>query len=675
MDSNEMLEYQKREQMIIKDELYETPQKMIDLTKEELEAKRGKLKGSKMSSQLEAHLSHEKLLYGKQKAEETYSEKEMYAMHSGLRSEMVNLDEDTSRSKDSGLMRDVKGALIDLTLLYHRSLENLMSKSGFDSYEQELNQRYDNLIQRCQVYENARSPISRSGKHRKKMVISIREKCEAEKQYMINALHQIFEETMTMPPENAKRKLVNLCLDDCLRLARTTVVNGVEEFENNGNNSDVIMIKVANNETKFFKSVEILAKTPEQSINNIYDKNFSMKKKKDANEIAAGIYVDKLNSLYADEPYEKAFKSHLIRFVYDIYDAYAAHQKELHKAQKNNVEPDVLSIKEKAFEDSIASKVDIAKSVLQMQLQVEGADAGYVEKAMEYFSNSLTADRNKLLFLAKTFGPALNSYSIAANNGIEGGTNLTYRNVASCRMRDLCGMKKNILVESRFGMIKKDGKTKYGLIMDKAKGESVTVFKDKYMGDKYQVMFTPEAAKQLIQLQLLDQICGQLDRHGENMFFDYKVIGNKVYVTGVTGIDNDQAFGQVSQDELLNGKNRMVSLKWLKRVDRETYEMIQNLSMEKIRHELADCGIKEAEFKAMEQRILAIQQQLKKEKDNYPNEDDFFLSENNFTNISQSYDTKVSSSNTGGTILSDLNSHNMLNIEKIPNDNPGNDQS
>jgi hypothetical protein len=58
----------------------------------------------------------------------------------------------------------------------------------------------------------------------------------------------------------------------------------------------------------------------------------------------------------------------------------------------------------------------------------------------------------------------------------------------------------------------------------------------------------PVLQRALNKLQLLDAICGQVDRHAANMFVDTDAQG---LVTGLQGIDNDMAFGSKMQGDAL----------------------------------------------------------------------------------------------------------------------------
>jgi len=72
---------------------------------------------------------------------------------------------------------------------------------------------------------------------------------------------------------------------------------------------------------------------------------------------------------------------------------------------------------------------------------------------------------------------------------------------------------------------------------------------DRNPGNTNQIaMDDPVLQRSLNRLQLLDAICGQVDRHMGNLFIDKDPTGK---VTGVQGIDNDMAFGSKMEGDVL----------------------------------------------------------------------------------------------------------------------------
>ena len=85
---------------------------------------------------------------------------------------------------------------------------------------------------------------------------------------------------------------------------------------------------------------------------------------------------------------------------------------------------------------------------------------------------------------------------------------------------------------------------KKGVVMMPAAGEDGDysgLYSNMALFDRSQMENSPSLTKSIAELQLLDYICGNVDRHIGNLFFQFK----NGKMTGVQGIDNDTAFGSL----------------------------------------------------------------------------------------------------------------------------------
>ena len=122
----------------------------------------------------------------------------------------------------------------------------------------------------------------------------------------------------------------------------------------------------------------------------------------------------------------------------------------------------------------------------------------------------------------------------------------------------------------------------------------------------------PVLQKALNQMQIVDAICGQLDRHAGNWFLETDKTGN---VTGVKGMDLDMAFGKELTDP--DGKQASKAM-WYRgmpqMVDAELGERILQLSVTNIEDAvkglLGDDEVRAlvSRFTIVQGKILAIQQ-------------------------------------------------------------------
>lgn len=119
----------------------------------------------------------------------------------------------------------------------------------------------------------------------------------------------------------------------------------------------------------------------------------------------------------------------------------------------------------------------------------------------------------------------------------EGGVvNMSRRNVATSRMASLLGLEELIAKSQTVDITDEaTGRLIRGNLMDQAEGIEYADASEDMINGKV----TSSFLRDVTNLQVLDVLCGQLDRHGGNMM--YKVENGNI--TGVQGIDNDAAFG------------------------------------------------------------------------------------------------------------------------------------
>ena len=149
----------------------------------------------------------------------------------------------------------------------------------------------------------------------------------------------------------------------------------------------------------------------------------------------------------------------------------------------------------------------------------------------------------------------------------KGTYNVSRRNVAVSRVAELLGVGNLIAKSQTARIIDSKGREMTGNLMAGARGKSAMTIsteyaqqqaeeyfkkkdvKDASMGDFYagvkEMGSDPKLQKMLSSLQVLDNLCGLQDRHGENFFVETDDNG---MATSVQGIDNDYSFGAVVLD-------------------------------------------------------------------------------------------------------------------------------
>ncbi|WP_028234513.1 DUF5320 domain-containing protein [Pseudobutyrivibrio sp. MD2005] len=201
--------------------------------------------------------------------------------------------------------------------------------------------------------------------------------------------------------------------------------------------------------------------------------------------------------------------------------------------------------------------------------------------------------------------------------GIAPGSIISNRNVSTSRVAKKLGVK-DVVAESQTILMKdKNGSMIKANEMEDAGSNNLHDTLMRAKRHKLDVVFTPRALKQAWELQVLDLICGQVDRHINNYSVDAELDHKRcqMIVKSVKGFDNDMSFGA----KTLSAMNKSPHVKSLVSdgkisvpyLSRSFYENIMAYTPEMAESEQLDIRSKE-EIKALQSRLKDIQAQLKK---------------------------------------------------------------
>ncbi len=213
------------------------------------------------------------------------------------------------------------------------------------------------------------------------------------------------------------------------------------------------------------------------------------------------------------------------------------------------------------------------------------------------------------------------SSALATFNGIEPGRRLSARNVASRRVAEMLGCKNCIADSKTVLFTDKKGALKSGNSMEAVKGHNILSLIKKY----HKIEFTGKAKRMICELQFVDFLCGQMDRHVGNYIANGKIINGVVYIDSIVGIDNDMSFGTFSYKDLKAGFNRLGGPESggkfaMRKISRDLYMKIMKTQPEILKYSLADLGLSEKEFNALINRLKGIQSYLRRAYKHFGNE-------------------------------------------------------
>ncbi len=199
------------------------------------------------------------------------------------------------------------------------------------------------------------------------------------------------------------------------------------------------------------------------------------------------------------------------------------------------------------------------------------------------------------------------------------GARLDSRNAAMSAAADLLGMPRLVARARPMKIVDENGNEIEGTFMELAKGMDI---KNLHAGaaaiDKHALENTTGLGfKDVANLQVLDYICGNVDRHPGNMTYRFDP-NLKFY--GVQLFDNDCSLGNlvVPSGE---GRNRMVGAKNMRAIPAETYRRVMQLTPATLKYALRGFGLSEEELNAAGRRLETLQEDLRIEKQFYEKHD------------------------------------------------------
>lgn len=196
--------------------------------------------------------------------------------------------------------------------------------------------------------------------------------------------------------------------------------------------------------------------------------------------------------------------------------------------------------------------------------------------------------------------------------GIANKSRLDQRNAAMSDVASLLGMS-NIIAKSIPMNIICDGQIMEGTFMEKANGEDLrNLTKDSLALQADKETFNhSKGLKQLADLQILDYICGNVDRHDCNIMYQFKKDDQgKVVLDGICGIDNDASFG-TRLFETAKDTKELTPLSGIENMSMSCYEAFKNISTDALRITLADKLSKE-EIDAVCKRVDLLSKKLER---------------------------------------------------------------
>lgn len=189
--------------------------------------------------------------------------------------------------------------------------------------------------------------------------------------------------------------------------------------------------------------------------------------------------------------------------------------------------------------------------------------------------------------------------------GLRDGDRVDHRNTALTAAADLLGLSDICARSNNMKYLDEDGNEVEGTFMEFAdgldlcgkKGENLFVHVNE---DPFKIPC--EMNSQLADLQILDYLSGNVDRHGGNMMYKVDETGK---ITGIMGIDNDTSFGKMPVDRK-NGAFRLAGVDKLRVITTPMAAKIKNMTPDMLKFALRGRGLSEEEMKGACDRLTEL---------------------------------------------------------------------
>lgn len=227
---------------------------------------------------------------------------------------------------------------------------------------------------------------------------------------------------------------------------------------------------------------------------------------------------------------------------------------------------------------------------------------------MDFINNELKEMMKKKTLSAISFRDAQ----------IQKNAEISKRNVATSRLANFLQIG-DMVSESKLVKLSINGKQMNGISMEEAKGDKITSIVKNAEKNKKKVRYSPKAYRQLLNLQLFDLICGQVDRNMGNYLCEQEETDDAVEIKQIKAIDNDIAFGNLDYEDIyqkgLYGINRMRNIEYadelqVPAVDKLFADRILALDEKTINYLLCDV-LSKSERTALIDRIDGVKRALR----------------------------------------------------------------
>lgn len=193
--------------------------------------------------------------------------------------------------------------------------------------------------------------------------------------------------------------------------------------------------------------------------------------------------------------------------------------------------------------------------------------------------------------------------------GVDENASIDQRNVAMSNIATLCGAP-DLLAKSYNVQMQVGNRIVDGVFMETAKGVDVFRLKkdDAFLSYGDEVFDSGPGLKSLAELQIIDYLCMNMDRHEGNMLYQFSE-GPNPKLVGVIGIDNDYSFGNKDPDG--DVAYMVTSVENIRVISERMAKNIMSITPEHFGQTMKEQKVGNNEITAAQERLGRLQARIK----------------------------------------------------------------
>ena len=210
-------------------------------------------------------------------------------------------------------------------------------------------------------------------------------------------------------------------------------------------------------------------------------------------------------------------------------------------------------------------------------------------------------------------------YAGSLMQNVEPGATIDKRNVAMYKVAQ--ALDSGVIAKCTTAQASRGDRIVDGVLMEAVEGVNRHSLKSAGLAalteeQRNQAMSDPRGLQSLAELQVMDYLCLNLDRHQDNLFYQFEGLGtDSPKLVGVKGIDNDYSFRAMSVAANDSPSQHLTALDNITVIPKALSEKLQDpRTMDKMRGDLKACGLSDGEIEKTAERVQMLNNAVKEGK-------------------------------------------------------------